>query len=126
MPDSRFAAVALAGGILEPDFQTAGFDVVNKAYLPIGGVTMLERVLRALRGAQCVGRIRCVTQPGAFEAQFGSDRSLCDDVIAPGIDLIDSLVGGFAGLGEDDVALVVATDLPLLTPCAIDAFGDRV
>lgn len=124
--DGRFVAVALAGGVLEDDFRRANFSVPNKAYLPIGGVTMLERVLRALRASRSVGRIRCVTQPKAYAAAFGDDRSFCDDVIAPGVDLIDSMLAGFAGLPPMQMVLVAATDIPLVTAQAIDAFGEAV
>jgi GTP:adenosylcobinamide-phosphate guanylyltransferase len=123
--DVALTAVALAGGKLEPDFRRAGYHVINKAYLHVGGVTMLERVLRALRGAQTVGRIRCVTQPDAFADAFGSGSAFCDDVVAPGGDLIDSLLAGFAGLAPEQMVLVAATDLPLVTPGALDAFGRR-
>jgi GTP:adenosylcobinamide-phosphate guanylyltransferase len=124
--DARHTAVALAGGSLEKDFRDAGYDVANKAYLRIGRTTMLERVLRALRGAQSVGRIRCVTQPDAYAAEFGDDRSLCDDVVEPGTDLIDSLIAGFANIPETEMVLVVATDVPLVTPATLDAFAKRV
>jgi GTP:adenosylcobinamide-phosphate guanylyltransferase len=122
--DSRCFAVALAGGVLEPDFARAGHRVANKAYLRIGAVTMLERVLLALRGSAAIGRIRCVTQPDAFAAEFGErGKTLCDDVIAPGIDLIDSMLAGFAGLPDDAMTVVAATDIPLVTSAALDAFA---
>lgn len=122
----RFTAVALAGGSLEEDFQRAGYRVPNKAYLRIGGVTMLERVLRALRGASSVGSIRCITPPDAFASAFSaSAQELCDEVVAPGTDLIDSLLAGFAGLPDDAMVLVAATDIPLVTPIALDAFTAR-
>jgi GTP:adenosylcobinamide-phosphate guanylyltransferase len=120
--DRRLTAVALAGGVLEPDFRRAGLDAVNKAYLRIGGSTMLERVLRALRSASTIGRIRCVTQPDAFGSAFGDDRTLCDDIVTPGGDLIDSLLAGFAGVPDDEMVLVAATDIPLVTARALDAF----
>jgi len=123
--EKRFTAVALAGGTLEPDFRRAGYDVVNKAYLRIGGVTMLERVLRALRASNAVGAIRCVTQPEAYAAEFGHDSPLCDEVVAPGRDLIDSLLAGFHGVPESQMVLVAATDIPLVTAAALDAFGRR-
>lgn len=123
--DARFVAVALAGGSLERDFVRAGYRVPNKAYLPIGPSFMLERVLRALRAASSVGRIRCITQPKAFSLAFGDDRSFCDDVIAPGADLIDSMLAGFTGLPPNQMVLVAATDIPLVTGSAIDTFASR-
>src|SRR5471032_2376496 len=99
MTREPMTAVALAGGRLELDFREAGYDVANKAYLSIRGVTMLERVLSALRGAASVGRIRCVTQPEAFAAAFGSrGAGLCDEVVTPGAGLIESMMAGLAGL----------------------------
>jgi GTP:adenosylcobinamide-phosphate guanylyltransferase len=119
-------AIALAGGRLERDFRDAGYDVANKAYLSVGGVLMLERVLSALRGASSVARIRCVTQPDAFDAAFGArGRALSDEIVTPGDGLIDSLLAGFAGLPDDRLVLVVATDIPLVRSSDVDAFAAR-
>jgi GTP:adenosylcobinamide-phosphate guanylyltransferase len=116
-------AIALAGGRLERDFREAGYDVTNKAYLPLGGVLMLERVLTSLRGAASIGRIRCVTQPGAFDAAFGArGAALCDEVVPPGDGLIESMLAGMAGLPEDRLVLVVATDIPMVRSSDVDAF----
>jgi GTP:adenosylcobinamide-phosphate guanylyltransferase len=123
--DRSFAVVALAGGSLEPDFQRAGYDVPNKAYLPVGGELMLLRVLRALRGARAVSQIRCVTQTQAAKTT-PHVAELCDAIVEPGYDLITSVMAGFAGLSESDRVLVVATDLPLLTPLAVDHFAQAV
>ena len=120
-------AIALAGGRLERDFRDAGYDVANKAYLSIGGVLMLERVLSALRGASSVAKIRCVTQPDAFDAAFSArGAELCDEVVTPGDGLIDSMLAGFAGLPDERLVLVVATDIPLVRSTDIDAFVERV
>jgi GTP:adenosylcobinamide-phosphate guanylyltransferase len=117
-------AVALAGGTLERDFFEAGYTAPNKAYLHVGDRIMLERVLSALRGASSIGRIRCVTQPDAFEAAFGQmGWELCDEVVPPGEGLIDSLVAGCEGLAPDEFVLAVATDIPLVTSAAIDSFA---
>lgn len=124
--DGRYVAVALAGGTLEKDFRRAGYRVPNKAYLPVGSKLMLERVLRGLRAATSVSRIRCVTQPKAFSQAFGDDRSFCDDVIPPGADLIDSMLAGFSGLPPNQMVLVAATDIPLVTGRTIDAFAGRL
>jgi GTP:adenosylcobinamide-phosphate guanylyltransferase len=124
--DARYTAVALAGGELEADFKRAGISAINKAYVRIGKRLMLERVLIALRGSASIGRIRCVTPPDAFVGAFGNAGSaLCDDIVAPGRDLIDSLLGGFDGLRSDEMVVVAATDIPLVTAAALDAFVQR-
>jgi GTP:adenosylcobinamide-phosphate guanylyltransferase len=112
----------MAGGALEPDFRQAGYDVPNKAYLPIGGELMLVRVLRALRGSSSIGEIRCVT-PSAAAAQTSQVAQLCDVVVEPGRDLISSALGGFAGLPDAQRVIVAATDMPLLTAAAVDDFA---
>lgn len=127
MPDDVFTVVALAGGSLERDFRDAGYSVANKAYLEVDGELMLERVLRAYRQAHSIGRIRVVTQPAAFSGAFGARGfELCDEIIVPGSGLIDSMLAGFEGLAPDQHVLVSATDVPLLTSAAVDAFAQRV
>ena len=86
---------------------------------------MLVRVLRALRGAQSVGEIRCVTQHAAADTAPQIEE-LCDAVVEPGFDLISSVLAGFEGLPAEAKVLVVATDLPLLTPHAVDSFATSV
>jgi GTP:adenosylcobinamide-phosphate guanylyltransferase len=126
MASEGLTAVALAGGRLEPDFVAAGHSVANKAYLPLHGVLMLERVLRSLRGAKSIDRIRCVTPRGAFDAAFGARGStLADEIVAPGDGLIDSLMNGLRGLPSEQRALIVATDIPLAHSENYDAFASR-
>jgi GTP:adenosylcobinamide-phosphate guanylyltransferase len=120
--EPKFTAVALAGGALERDFRRGGYDVPNKAYLPVAGELMLVRVLRALRQAASVREIRCVTQSAAA-ARVAEIAQLCDAIVEPGVDLISSVIAGFAGLARDERALVVATDTPLLTARAVDRFA---
>ncbi len=122
MAETRFTAVALAGGELETDFRQAGYDVPNKAYLPVDGELMLVRVLRALRGSSAVGEIRLVTQTSAAQREPEVMR-LCDVVIEQGPDLIASVLVGFAGLHPDERVMIVATDMPLLTSQAVDRFA---
>jgi GTP:adenosylcobinamide-phosphate guanylyltransferase len=118
-----FSAIALAGGSLEPDFRRAGYAVANKAYLPVGGRLMIVRVLSALRAANNVSDIRVVTQPQLLD-QVPGIRALCDAVVTPGPDLIGSVMAGLEGQSDERRVLVCATDLPLLTAQAIDAFAD--
>ena len=123
--EGGFAAVALAGGSLETDFRRAGYDVPNKAYLPVGGTLMIERVLRALRGASSIKQIRCVT-PAAAAATAPCVAQLCDAVVEPGADLIGSVLEGFAGLPDDQLVVVAATDMALLTPASVEGFTSEV
>jgi GTP:adenosylcobinamide-phosphate guanylyltransferase len=126
MASDGLTAVALAGGQLESDFVAAGYAVANKAYLPLRGVLMLERVLGSLRAAKSIDGIRCVTPRAAFDAAFGTRGSaLADEIIAPGDGLIDSLINGLAGVPSDQRVLVVATDIPLARGEHYDAFASR-
>ncbi len=118
-----FRVIALAGGSLESDFRRAGYTVPNKAYLAIGNELMINRVLQALKGAAAVKEIRCVTQREAL-ASRPKIQPLCDAVIPPGADLIGSVIAGLEGLPNDERVLVAATDMPLLTSQAVDAFAD--
>ncbi|MDQ6781165.1 MAG: nucleotidyltransferase family protein [Candidatus Eremiobacteraeota bacterium] len=122
MTGQRFTAIALAGGTLEADFREAGYDVPNKAFLPVGGVAMITRVLRALRAAQHVENIRCVTSAQAIAA-FPEAEQLCDAIVEPRHDLIASLLAGIEGLAPTQRVLVTATDLPLLDGAVVDAFA---
>jgi GTP:adenosylcobinamide-phosphate guanylyltransferase len=117
-----FNAIALAGGALETDFRRAGYDVPNKAYLTIGGETMLVRVLRALRGSRAIKQIRCVTPLPAADT-VPQLSSLVDRIVQPGDDLIDSVLAGVAELPSDERVVISATDMPLLTATAVDAFA---
>ena len=122
MAELAFTAVALAGGALEQDFRRAGYDVPNKAYVPVAGELMLVRVFRALRQAASIREIRCVTQSAAA-ARVPEVARLCDAIVEPGADLIGSVLAGLAGLADDDRALVVATDTPLLSAAVVDRFA---
>jgi GTP:adenosylcobinamide-phosphate guanylyltransferase len=122
MSEERFRVIALAGGVLEPSFRRAGFAAVNKAYIAVDGQTMLARVLRALGAAASIREIRVITPPDAWAAA-GRQIPAADAVIAPGSDLIGSVVAGLNGIADDERVLVCATDLPLLTPRAVDAFA---
>lgn len=122
--EKHFTVVALAGGSLEADFRKAGYGVPNKAYLPVGGVLMIVRVLRALREAGSVSRIRCVTERAAF-ADIPEGQDLCDEVIEPEGELVGSMLAGLRGLPAEERVLVAATDMALLSAGSVDAFSAR-
>jgi molybdopterin-guanine dinucleotide biosynthesis protein A len=111
-------AVVLAGGnadavaALEPG-------APNKAFVRVGGRTLVERTLRALREAESVGRI-VVVAPAV--AHGDPPLALADECRVDGAQITDSLRNGLAGLDPDELALVSASDLPVLTAASIDDF----
>jgi molybdopterin-guanine dinucleotide biosynthesis protein A len=115
-------AVVLAGG---PADAVARLQpgAPNKAFVKIGGLALVERVLRALRDARCVGRIVVVAPAAAHDR---AELALADELRPDGTRITESLRSGLAGLPPGEKVLVVASDLPVLTPGAVDDFAARV
>ena len=114
-------AVVLAGG---PPDDVAALEpgAPNKAFVRIGGVTLLERTLRALRSSSRVGRIIAVA-PGAAHADPA--LSGADERRADGAKISMSLRNGLIGLPPDELVLISTSDLPVLTTASIDDFIDH-
>jgi len=118
----RIDAVVLAGGpqdgvaLLQPG-------APNKAFVEIGGVTLVGRVLAALRASAAVGRIVVVAPPVTHRH---CDLALADELRPDGARISESLRNGLAGLDADSDALIVASDLPVLTTQSIDDFAATV
>ncbi|HTU70709.1 MAG TPA: NTP transferase domain-containing protein [Candidatus Baltobacteraceae bacterium] len=114
----RTTAVVLAGG--GPD-EVAALQpgAINKAFVRIGGIALVERTLRALRASTLVGRI-IVVAPQAVHA----DAALAgaDERRADGTKIQISLSNGLALLPPDEIVLVSTSDLPILTPDCVDDF----
>jgi GTP:adenosylcobinamide-phosphate guanylyltransferase len=111
-------AVVLAGG--PPDAVSAASPgLANKAFLPIGGVPLVARVIAALRDAPEIERIVAVAPPGALAstALAGADERRPD-----GARMVESLQSGLAGRPPDELVLIAVSDLPVLTPAAIAEF----
>lgn len=118
----RLTAVVLAGG---PADAVAAVQpgVPNKAFVEIAGTPLVERVLAALGRAERVGRI-LVVAPARSHADPA--LSAADELRPDGVRITDSLRSGLAGLPSAASVLVVASDLPVLTPAAVDDFAVRV
>ncbi len=114
-------AVVLAGG--PPDAVSALQDVPNKAFVEIEGITLVERVLRALSESSHIASI-CVVAPPAM--RDSPALALASQRRPDGPRITDSLRNGLAGLPGDDSVAIVTSDLPVLTPAAVDDFVDRV
>lgn len=111
-------AIVLAGG--GPDAVSASApELPNKAFVEIGGIALVERVIRALRSAPEVDRIIAVAPPGAHGH---AALAAADERRADGARMVDSLASGLAGAAPDELVLIAASDLPVLTAAGVTEF----
>lgn len=111
-------AVVLAGGPLDAVARLQP-GAPNKAFVEVGGVTLVGRVLAALHAATNVRRLIVVTPPGAAGHH---DLALADELRPDGEHITESLRNGLAGLDGSANVLIVASDLPVLTALAVEDF----
>ena len=114
-------AVVLAGGPADA-ISALQPGAPNKAFVEIGGRTLVERVLAALRGSARIARIVAVAPPST-RAHPGV--ALADEQRPDGATITQSLRNGLAGFEPNRDVLIVASDLPVLTPAAVDDFVRR-
>jgi len=115
-------AVVLAGG---PHDGVAALQpgAPNKAFVEIGKLTLVARVLASLRESSSVGRI-VVVAPTSVRGR--RDLEAADELRPDGVRITESLQNGLAGFRPDSEVLIVASDLPVLTRLAVDDFIARV
>lgn len=109
------AAIVLAGGSPEPHLAP---DLPNKAFLVLGGRPLVVRVTDALRGVRSMGRIVVVGPQGPLGALL--DPSF--EIVPEQGTLVDNIGAAVARLSGEPRVLAVASDLPLITAEAIEAF----
>jgi GTP:adenosylcobinamide-phosphate guanylyltransferase len=115
-------AVVLAGGA--PDAVAAlAPGAPNKAFVPLVGVALVERVLRALRA---VPRIERIVVVAPAQTHDWPELAAADERRPDGPRMLDSLRSGLAGFSSDAPVLVVASDLPVLSTAAIDEVLDAL
>jgi len=107
-------AIVLAGGGTEPGLEPT---IANKGFLDVAGRPLLAHVLAALRGARGVGRVAVVGPEAPIRAVS------TDVVIVPDQgSIMDNVVQALGALAARDPVLVVASDIPLLTPAVVEDF----
>lgn len=119
---ARVDAVVLAGGP-QDDVARLQPGAPNKAFVEIGAMTLVGRVLAALRASQAIGRIVVVTPPSASGHR---DLALADELRPDGVRITESLRNGLSGFRGDADVLIAASDLPVLTPSAVEDFVARI
>jgi GTP:adenosylcobinamide-phosphate guanylyltransferase len=114
-------AVVLAGGPPDAVSKTVP-GLPNKAFVPIAGIALVERVIASLRSAPGIERITVVAPLAthADAALAGADIRRAD-----GARMIESLTSGVDGLDPDALTLIAASDLPVLSEAAITAFLEQ-
>ncbi|HOM70967.1 MAG TPA: nucleotidyltransferase family protein [Armatimonadota bacterium] len=105
-------AVILAGAPADPDMVQPG-QVISRAMIQIGQKTMLQWIVDALKSSKTIGRIVAVGDVSADGL---------DEVVKPGIGFIENIMLGVRACGDVDQVLVLTSDIPLLTPDAVDDF----
>lgn len=114
-------AIVLAGGPYdELAARTPG--APNKAFVEVAGVTLVERTLRALRGAPSLGRIIAVAPPHTHDR---AALALADECRADGARIRDSLRSGLSDLPPNEEVLVSTSDLPVLTIESVEDYVAR-
>jgi molybdopterin-guanine dinucleotide biosynthesis protein A len=106
--------VVLAGGGVEPGLPP---DLPTKALLPVGGRPLLAHVLQALGQSPGVGRI-AVVGPAAVQPWLPPGARYVPEEGS----LMANVAAALRALGSEAPVLVVASDIPLLTPEAVEEF----
>lgn len=113
------AAVVLAGG--PADEASAHVPLAaNKAFVPIGGRTLVERTIAALRASPDVGRIVVVAPLATHGDPALADA---DEIRVSGETMGASLRSGLRGMPDTQLVLVAASDLPILSDAALEEFA---
>lgn len=117
-------AVLLAGGHFK-DLPGGETPPPGKGLLPVGGVPMAARALSALVASERIGRIIMVSPVPAEELDEQTWHGV-NLVVPAGERLIDSFRIGLEQVkNQSEPAMVVAGDLPFLTPAAVTDFVTR-
>ncbi|MCX6343695.1 MAG: NTP transferase domain-containing protein [Armatimonadetes bacterium] len=113
--DSKIDVVILAGAPAGEELNPSDPNI-SRAMVDLGGKSMLQWVVNALRGSKSVGRIAAV---GHVEAEG------LDMIVEPGPDMVTNIKLGKDALKTQSHVLIVSSDIPLLTPESVDDFVER-
>lgn len=90
-----------------------------KGMARVAGRPMIEWVLEALREAGTIGEITAVV-PRRIDSEPWP--ALTDGIVVSDATFIENVLAGLARYGDDERVLVVTSDVPAITPGAIDSF----
>lgn len=105
-------AVILAGAPADANMSPDG-NPINRAMIEVGGKTMLQWIVDALKSSQTVGRIIVVGDVSADGV---------DQFVPPAGGFLENIMAGVTACGECERVLISTSDIPLITPDAVDDF----
>lgn len=114
----QIPAVILAGGKVDEEMEIE-FDIEYRAELPFAGKLMIIHIVDALAGASSVSTIRVVGE------------TLCDcitETIPPADGMLENVIKGVKACASDSPdgrVLIATSDIPFLTPEAVDDFVNQ-
>jgi len=120
--DAGMNAIVLAGGPAD-DVAALHPGAANKAFVPVAGIALVERVVSALRA---VPRVEQIVVVAPSQTHGCAALAQADETRTDGSRIIDSLRSGMAGFPADEPLLIVASDLPVLTTPALDEVFDAL
>jgi molybdopterin-guanine dinucleotide biosynthesis protein A len=113
--------IVLAGGPLDA-VAALQPGAPNKAFVRVAGRSLVERTIAGLRAAPSVGRIVAVAPQSAHRDPAISGADAC---VPDGVRISDSLRSGLLDLPNDELVLISASDMPVLTGVAVEDFVAR-
>jgi len=114
MPGPRWHAVILAAGRGPDDPMAKAYGVAHKCLLPVAGVTMLLRVVRALEATDMAKPYALSIEDGAPYAKALGKHAKSITAVAPQKSAPSSALAAIAQIGNYPV-LITTGDHPLLT-----------
>jgi molybdopterin-guanine dinucleotide biosynthesis protein A len=113
----RLGAIVMANG--PADKLACKLGAAHKALLDVGGRTMIQRVVDALRASPEISHVVVACRQGGPVAE--SLRGQVDLAESEAPSFLDGISAGFAAMPDVSRALLVTCDMPLLTPQAVSA-----
>jgi molybdopterin-guanine dinucleotide biosynthesis protein A len=113
----RLGAIVMANG--SADKLATKLGATHKALLDIGGKTMIDRVVDALRAAPEITHVVVACRKDGPLAEYLRGKVDLAESEAP--TFVDGISAGFAAMPEVSRALLVTCDMPLLTPASVGA-----
>ncbi|MEN6519877.1 MAG: nucleotidyltransferase family protein [Armatimonadota bacterium] len=112
---SKVDVIIMAGAPADPDMCAPG-EKISRAMINIAGKTMIQWIMDALNSSETICRKIAVGDVAADGL---------DEVVKPGSGFLDNLMLGLERCQGADRVLVMTSDIPMLTPEAVDDYVNR-